>query len=335
MKSPSLISILLPIYNAEKYIKKALNSIQNQTYKNIEIICIDDGSIDNSLNILKELALKDSRVKVYVNKNNLGLIKTLNKAIDLAKGEYFARMDADDISLPNRLEKQFNFLKENDLDLVDCQISFVNENEDNLYRTMFIPKTTKGLKFFSFFKTPLLHPTILCKSSVLKENKYFFDKTTIHCEDYELWTRLLQKKIKLKKYSKKLYIQTINPNSVSNKYEYIQKENFKNLSYSYVSKQFEFKIDKTIWKYCINRFDDITNNEYIKCISILNQIKKEYLANNNFNISEKNEINTIINQQIIDIQIQAIKKTKSVISIFNLFFSKHFYSEFKYFLNKF
>ena len=232
-----LISILLPVYNAEKHIKKALNSITNQTYKNLEIICIDDGSSDNSLQIIENLAKDDQRLKVYKNEQNLGLIRTLNKAIDLTKGEYIARMDADDVSLPERLEKQLNFLKRNNLDMVDCQIEYTNEKGHIFKRNSFVPSTQKALLFYSFFKTPLLHPTILCKSKILKENIYIFDKSIIHCEDYQLWTRLLQKKYSIKKMSEKLYIQLVNADSVSNKFEHIQKQNIKFYFNAYITRK--------------------------------------------------------------------------------------------------
>ena len=110
MKNP-LVSILMPVYNSEKYLREAIKSILNQTFTNFELIIINDGSTDNSLKIIK--SFKDNRIKIIKNKGNLGLIKTLNKGIDLAQGKYIARMDADDIAMPKRLEKQIAFFNEN------------------------------------------------------------------------------------------------------------------------------------------------------------------------------------------------------------------------------
>lgn len=332
MNQLPLISVLLPVYNAEKYIKKAVDSITNQTYQNLEIICINDGSKDNSLAILTELAKEDLRIKVISNEHNLGLIKTLNKAIEKASGEYLARMDADDFSLPERLEKQVKFLIRHQLDFVDCKIVYKGENGNTIKRETTIPKTEKGLQFFSFFKTPFLHPTILCKTEVLKNNLYIFNEKNLHCEDYELWTRLLSKEVKAKKMSEKLYVQLVNEASVSNKYEHIQIENFINLSYKYTSEQLNLKMDKNIWKICVNRFNSISRKEYVDALNLLEQIKLKFTSQET---DVEKEIETILNQQILDIQIQNIKKTRSPYFVYKLLFSLPLYKEFNYFLSKF
>lgn len=330
-----LISVLLPVYNAEKYIQKAIDSLTHQSYQNIEIFCIDDGSKDNSLAIIERLTKKDSRIKLFKNETNLGLIKTLNKAIGLANGKYLARMDADDVSLPNRLEKQMNYLNDFDLDLIDCNINLINEKNNEVFRTSFTPKTKNGLLFYSLMKTPLHHPTVFCKSFVLKENLYEFTSKNLHCEDYELWTRLLSNNYKIKKMPEKLYVQLVNAESVSNKYESVQKENFSKISYQYVCNFFNFNIEENSWKICINRFKTINPQQYKNSLKILNKLKKEFIQRVNAKPQEIKEIETIINQQSLDIQIQALKKTKSIYFVFKLLFSKSLYAEFTYFIKKF
>ena len=148
MNDQSLISIILPVYNAEKYLYKALDSIVNQTYKNLEVICVNDGSTDKSEEIILNFKNKDSRIVYIKNEKNIGLIKTLNKAIDIANGKYIARMDADDISLPERLEKQYNFLKSKDVDICDCNIKYINENNKNINKSSFIPTSNNSLIFY-------------------------------------------------------------------------------------------------------------------------------------------------------------------------------------------
>ncbi|WFT52817.1 glycosyltransferase family 2 protein [Acinetobacter baumannii] len=105
-----LISVLIPVYNVEAFVKEAVSSICNQTYKNIEIIVVDDCSTDNTYNIVAELAIIDPRIRLYKNDKNSKIVKTLNFALEQAKGEFIARMDGDDISTPERLEKQLEFL---------------------------------------------------------------------------------------------------------------------------------------------------------------------------------------------------------------------------------
>ena len=99
-----LVSVIIPVYNVEKYVKEAIQSIQNQTYINLEIIVIDDGSSDKTYTIVEELARNDERIKLYKNEKNLKIVKTLNRALSLANGENIARMDGDDISALDRIE---------------------------------------------------------------------------------------------------------------------------------------------------------------------------------------------------------------------------------------
>lgn len=336
MKNNPLITILLPAYNAEKYIEKALFSIMNQTYQNLEILVLNDGSTDETEQIILSLQKKDKRIRYVKNEINLKLIKTLNKGIELATGEYIARMDADDISLPLRIEKQLSHLQKNNLDLVDCQIIYRTEQGQEIKNKAIVPTTNKSLQFYALFKTPLLHPTILCKANVLKDNHYLFDEKTLHCEDYELWTRLLQKNYNIQKIKEPLYIQQVNAESVSNKYEDVQIENFIYLSNQNYAKVLDKKIDFSTWKYCINRFQTIDWETFSKTVKTIKEIQNQYIKTKKINsLHEKKEIEAIVHQQLLDINIQAIKKTKSIRFILNLLFTKSLYNSFSYFLSKF
>lgn len=106
-----LVSVILPAYNSSKYIEYTIASLQNQTYKNIEIIVIDDGSKDNTLEIVQKLSENDSRIKIYKNDKNHGLAYTTNRGISLSQGEYIVQADHDDLSLPNRIEVCYNYLE--------------------------------------------------------------------------------------------------------------------------------------------------------------------------------------------------------------------------------
>jgi glycosyltransferase involved in cell wall biosynthesis len=105
------ISILMPVYNGEKYLREAIDSILNQTFTDFEFLIVDDGSTDNSVEIIN--SYQNSRINLVKNDKNEGLVYTLNRGLSLAKGEYIARMDCDDISLPERLKKQIDFLDSN------------------------------------------------------------------------------------------------------------------------------------------------------------------------------------------------------------------------------
>ncbi len=108
-----LVSVIIPCYNAEKYVEQAVRSIMNQTYKNLEILITDDCSTDASFAILQKLAEEDARIKLFRNTENQKIVRTLNALVERATGKYMARMDADDISLAKRFERQAAFLEAN------------------------------------------------------------------------------------------------------------------------------------------------------------------------------------------------------------------------------
>ena len=120
------ISVIMSVYNGETYLEEAIESVRNQTFKNWELIIINDCSTDSTAEILAGFASKDERIKVHPNEVNLKLPKSLNKAISLSTGKYIARMDADDICLPDRFEKQYKFMEENpDISLSSCRFMTV------------------------------------------------------------------------------------------------------------------------------------------------------------------------------------------------------------------
>ena len=117
----------MSVYNGEKYLAEAIKSILNQTYKNFEFIIVNDGSKDNSVEIIKNYMKKDNRI-VLIDRENKGLPYSLNEGISIAKGQYIARMDADDISLSNRFEKQIKYMEENKIDVCGSYIKLFGDN---------------------------------------------------------------------------------------------------------------------------------------------------------------------------------------------------------------
>lgn len=218
------ISIIIPCYNAETYLVDAINSILNQTYKNLEIICIDDGSTDNTSEILKSFLQVDERIKVYKNEKNLKLIQTLNKGIDIASGEYIARMDADDIAYPEKFEKQIRYLIDNNLQLCGTYTYFLfSNNNRKKHKTRAIHNNS--IKLTSLFDSPLIHPTVLGESFVFKQNKYIDSPKNYLIEDFELWQRMLNQNIRIGVLPEFLFEYRINPAGVSQSQMKLQKMN--------------------------------------------------------------------------------------------------------------
>lgn len=180
-----LVSVLLPVYNAQETLKESIDSILAQSYTFFELIIIDDGSIDSSNKII--LSYSDSRIRYYRNEDNKGLIYTLNKCISYAQGVYLARMDADDIMYPERLELQVAYLNENlDVVVLGTQIDFFGSKKAKLLKRQ-LPTNPADLAAYLFLATPINHPTAMIRSNVVKEQGIKYNENYRHVEDYKLW----------------------------------------------------------------------------------------------------------------------------------------------------
>ena len=191
------ISIIMSVYNGEAYLKEAIQSVINQSFKNWELIIINDCSTDSTGEILADFASKDERIKVHPNEVNLKLPTSLNKAISLSKGKYIARMDADDICLADRFEKQYKFMEENeDVALSSCRFMTV---KNGIYMSGGAGGRcdNNALRAMLLVGNPILHPGVIARTEVMKEFNY---DTSLTCtEDLELWTRVVManKKIQI------------------------------------------------------------------------------------------------------------------------------------------
>lgn len=183
-----LISVLMPVYNGQQYLAEAIESILNQTYKHFELLLLDDGSSDNSEHIIK--GFKDSRIVYIKNETNKGLIFTLNRGIGLTKGTYIARMDADDVSVASRFEKQIlEFEKDEKLVVCGSFIkTFGNGAEEYISH---IPVTNAQIMSSIFFACPFAHPSVMIRKESLMQLNEFYREDYKHSEDYDLWSRLV------------------------------------------------------------------------------------------------------------------------------------------------
>ena len=185
-----LISVLMPVYNGEKYLQEAIDSILDQTYANFEFIIINDGSTDATEQII--LSYQDNRIKYIKNDQNLRLIKSLNKGIDLAEGKYIARMDADDISVPVRLEKQLEFMETNpEVGLLGSYYKSFTEDRTSTESINGTPFSfDEGLQFRLLFSSTVRHPTAFIKTKVLREHKLYFNLDYLHAEEHKFWVEI-------------------------------------------------------------------------------------------------------------------------------------------------
>lgn len=180
------ISVIMPVYNAEKYLRDAIDSILCQTFTDFEFIIIDDGSSDTSANIV--LSYDDSRIHFFINERNMGVAATLNRALGLSTGEYVARMDSDDISLPDRLKKQLEYLELNRQVGIcgSCILAFDSETE----RLFPYPEKNEQIQADLLFNPPFAHPSVMMRGDAARRLKY--DLSYEKAEDYDLWYRFLK-----------------------------------------------------------------------------------------------------------------------------------------------
>lgn len=189
-----LVSVVMPAFNAEKYIPEAIESILNQTFKDFELIIIDDGSTDKTWNIIQEYAKKDGRIIPVRNEKNLKICKTLNKGVVLSKGVYIARMDSDDWSYPDRFEKQVEFMeKHQDVVVSGGYVEVSDENLATLYLKKY-PLLDNDIRKKMFIYNPFTHPCVIFRSEELKLENPIYNHDFYDAEDYDLYFRLGKKR---------------------------------------------------------------------------------------------------------------------------------------------
>ncbi len=183
-----IISVLMPAYNAAAYIREAIDSILTQTFTDFEFVIINDGSTDTTEEII--LSYSDERIKYYANESNMGIVKTLNRGIDLCRGKYIARMDADDVSLPNRLEKQVHRLEANP-QIVACGTLYAIYG-DQRQTPVDVATDVQDIRYDMAIYCQFAHSTMMIRKDILEQYKLRYREEYKCAEDYKLWTELLQ-----------------------------------------------------------------------------------------------------------------------------------------------
>ncbi|CCN41690.1 hypothetical protein VIBNISO65_1000003 [Vibrio nigripulchritudo SO65] len=180
-----LVSVVMSVYNSCSFLAEALDSIINQTYENIEIILVDDGSTDESLIILEEYAKIDTRIRL-ISRENKGLAYSLNEAIRNSKGSYIARMDADDISALDRIEKQVEYMIRNNIHICGSYFrTFRGKNIDE--NITYLPISNEDIRFKMIVGTPFAHPSVIGKKELFEKYSY---NQLVAAQDYDLWSRM-------------------------------------------------------------------------------------------------------------------------------------------------
>ena len=218
MNTP-LISVVMPVYNCQNYVDEAINSVLSQTYKHFELIIIDDGSKDKTLAKVEKYAKNDKRIRVFVNKENMGIGATLNIGLEHAKGVYIARMDGDDTCAPSRFEKELMYLEKHpEKDLVFTDLTYIDEKGKQFGKRKY---TLQGLHKRIQKESPIAHATVLFKKSILNKTG-MYNSAFDGAEDYDLWIRMHLAGIRFGHLAELLYDYRMQPGST--KYRGITKQ---------------------------------------------------------------------------------------------------------------
>ena len=234
MNTVPKISLIMSVYNGEDYLAETIDSVLNQSFTEWEFIIINDCSTDNTSKVLSEYESKDKRIKVHTNETNLRLPSSLNKALSLAVGKYIARMDADDICMPDRLQKQYDFMEANpNIDLSSCRFLTL---KNGVYSSGGCggKGDDSSIKALLLVTNPILHPGIIAKADVIKNLGY--DKSFTCTEDMELWTRFVLSGKKVEILSEYLMIYRLHDKQITETTLDIQMKEVIKVQKNYLSK---------------------------------------------------------------------------------------------------
>jgi glycosyltransferase involved in cell wall biosynthesis len=278
----------MPFFNAELYLREAIQSILNQSHRSLELILLDDFSTDNSLKIAESYS--DRRIKLIRNSKNIGLTKSLNKALKSVNGKYIARMDADDISLPTRFEKQVSFLEKNlDIDIVGSWVKYL-PSEDILK----LPTDDDSIKVSLLKYSSLVHPAVMIRTLSFEKHGIRYDEGFSSGQDYNLWVSNIET-LRYSNLDEVLLLLRIHENQISNRLRSTQTEN-------------TILIKKKIFK----KLGVKTESEFGKLACLFNAEISIGDKKEDFDLLDKLQDNNIVlsvfNQRVFNKYIDAVKR---------------------------
>jgi len=287
VKDP-FVSVLMPVFNGELYIREAIDSILKQTYTHFEFLIINDGSTDRTVEIIK--SYNDSRIKQINNKENIGLTKSLNIGLKLAKGKYIARMDADDISSPLRLEKQIQFLEHNThVGLVGSWFKIIDK--DVTVKTLSDPEE---IHVQLLFKNPIAHPTTMYRKKLLTDYNLSYNTAFNTSQDNDLWYRF-SKVTKLCNLPEVLVYYRKHENQISEKNLVLQKNNSRAIQQNKISDFLGFEVPEEQTNALEKMYSNqsLGTNDFILITTLLNSLKKR---NNDTGVFNRKKLSSYLNR---------------------------------------
>jgi glycosyltransferase involved in cell wall biosynthesis len=315
-RNSPLISVIMPVYNGERFLREAINSILCQTLRDFEFIIINDGSTDKTEEII--FSYKDPRIVYVKNECNLKVIKSLNIGIDLAKGKYIARMDADDISLPERFETQMQYLNEHP-EIQACSPLLVKLSSDGkkIRKSWLLYATEKySCLFYSLLVVPIIHAGSVIKTDVMKKYKYSDIQEAMHVEAYDLWIRMLHDGVEMRAIPRYLYEYRDNENSISHRYIRLQVHNHSCYAVKHIKEMLDVDTDEnTVTVYFfINKSTEYENIK--KAASLLKELQIKFMIRyQNISFDDQKQIRFFIRVMLLKIYIKTLLRAKILVKM--------------------
>ena len=220
---PPKVSVIIPVYNGDKYLRETLESIIHQTFRDFELLVIDDGSTDRSLQIINDYAKTDERITVYQNIENKGIAFTTNFGIGQAKGEFIALTDQDDVSFPERFEQQINYLQQHpDIDVLGAQTFTIRNEHNQIEKISKLPLSSGAIRWGQFFGCMIANPTVMIRRKVYSEYGFRYGDFKA-APDYDLFARISHI-CKMSNLPQPLLRYRRHENTVSTKYFEVQRQ---------------------------------------------------------------------------------------------------------------
>ena len=296
------ISVLMSVYNGERFLREAIDGIMHQTLSDFEFIILDDDSRDNTRQILEEYAAEDQRISVIRNERNLGLTRSLNKGLKFCCGKYVARQDADDVSMPDRLENQVEYLENHpEVGVVGSWVAIIDENGRGGFIRKY-PTSPAMVKWSLYFKNSLAHSSVLIRRSLLEETAYSSEVS--YSQDYDLWARLSER-TEFANIPQVLYKSRKHDEMISVRYRDEQRQTGNMVRQQLISNTLGEKVSLSL----IMALKRATKKQVLECdeevLGVANLIKRlcqQYVADHKeFDKDEKGRISREAARRILDI----------------------------------
>ena len=314
----------MPVYNGVQFLNQSIESILNQTFDNFEFMIIDDGSTDQSLDLIRKY--DDSRINLIINNENLGQCATMNHGIRLATGQYIARIDQDDISLPRRLEMQAQyFLNHPEVGVLGCHAKIVDKN----LKTVLLksrPTTNNENKWRLLYSTSVMHPSAMFRKSIIDKYGGYNQKFS-PAEDYELWSRLSQH-TEIHQLSDYLILRRLHENSTSSLNRSVQYDSTNQIRNININRLFSNNIDSNKFEDLVNYLSGRYENSKTWWINVSRDIIQMYIVYCTGKRLKKNEIVWIVNDWIkLMVHVPPKYRMMALIKYFivRIFFGYEFY----------